>query len=243
MSLPFSQIIEILMLFSLFVAPLAAQRPLKVPLQFVPPTTILIVDPTENNIVHRAMRLSPFLTPQADTLSHSEIKALRKLFCHNDLPSHHSTQQLARLFLLSGDARFAEALDSVRMELSRQLHADSANIDLAQSLLNSIGWIAATGPRKVYINLVEDCLIPIQTPDLHFSIDQIREGNRIKLRIGNIGERPISFALYIRLPHGCPTPTFYINGHRLLDPKTESGYLVIDRAWRNREEVFYELGE
>ena len=49
------------------------------------------------------------------------------------------------------------------------------------------------------------------------------------------------FSLYLCLPGGVNPQRIFLNGHRLLSPKWERGFWVLDRDWRNMEEVYYEL--
>ena len=150
------------------------------------------------------------------------------------------------MFLLSGEARFVRALDSLRSVYSVALATDSLSRNAAQRLLNTLGWMAATEGRKLYINFKESCLIPINTPDLKVSIDQIAQEESRKFRITGLpahenGTQRTRFALYLCLPTGVNPEHVFLNGHRLLDPKWERGFLVIDREWRNMDELYYEL--
>ena len=232
--------------FSCFSLGSFAQKPLKRPLSFVPAQSILVIDPTENNVVQRAMRVSPFLTPHTPELVADSVKYYRKVLrrTQQTLPSDAHT--LEQLFLLSGEARFVRALDSLRSVYSAALATDSLSRDAAQRLLNTLGWIAATEGRKLYINFKESCLIPINTPDLKVSIDQIAQEESMKFRITGLPAHENStqrtrFALYLCLPTGVNPERVFLNGHRLLDPKWERGFLVIDREWRNMDELYYEL--
>ena len=106
--------------------------------------------------------------------------------------------------------------------------------------------MTATEGQKLYINLRESCLIPINFPQLKVTIDQIVQDGRMKFRITGLsstqsGSNCTHFALYLCLPQGVNPQRVFLNGHRLLDPKWERGFLVIDRDWRNMEEVYYEL--
>ena len=56
-----------------------AQKPLKHPLSFISAQSILVIDPTEDNVVQRAMKVSPFLTPHTPELVTDSVKHYRKL--------------------------------------------------------------------------------------------------------------------------------------------------------------------
>ena len=223
-----------------------AQKPLKQPLSFVSAQSILVIDPTEDNVVQRAMRVSPYLTPQTTELVTDSVKHYRKLLRQSPAVSACDVHTLEQLFLLSGDARFIHALDSLRASYSAQQKADSTSRMAAQRLLNTLGWVAATEGQKLYINLRESCLIPINTPQLKVTIDQIVQEGRMKFRISGLptpqtGGSRTRFSLYLCLPGGVNPQRIFLNGHRLLSPKWERGFLVFDRDWRNMEEVYYEL--
>lgn len=237
-----------LFLFLLFGLSLGsfAQKPLKHPLSFISAQSILVIDPTEDNVVQRAMRVSPYLTPQTPELVKDSVKHYRKLLRQSPAVSACDVHTLEQLFLLSGDARYIRALDSLRTLYSAQQKADSTSRTAAQRLLNTLGWVAATEGQKLYINLRESCLIPINTPQLKVTIDQIVQDGRMKFRITGLptpqsGSNRTRFTLYLCLPEGVNPLRVFLNGHRLLEPKWERGFLVFDCEWRNMEEIYYEL--
>ena len=154
---------------------------MKRPLSFVPAQSILVIDPTENNVVQRAMRVSPFLTPHTPELVADSVKYYRKVLRRTQQTVPSDAHTLEQLFLLSGEARFVRALDSLRSVYSAALATDSLSRNAAQRLLNTLGWMAATEGRKLYINFKESCLIPINTSDLKVSIDQIAQEESMKL--------------------------------------------------------------
>ncbi len=223
-----------------------AQKPLKQPLSFISAQSILVIDPTEDNVVQRAMRVSPYLTPQTPELVKDSVKHYRKLLRQSPAVSACDVHTLEQLFMLSGDARYVRALDSLRTLYSAQQKADSTSRIAAQRLLNTLGWVAATEGQKLYVNLRESCLIPINTPQLKVTIDQIVQDGRMKFRITGLpaplsGSKRTRFTLYLCLPEGVNPLRVFLNGHRLLEPKWERGFLVFDREWRNMEEIYYEL--
>ena len=232
--------------FSCFSLGSFAQKPLKRPLSFVPAQSILVIDPTENNVVQRSMRVSPFLVPHTPELVADSVKYYRKVLRRTQQTIPSDAHTLEQLFLLSGEARFVRALDSLRSVYSAALATDSLSRNAAQRLLNTLGWMAATEGRKLYINFKESCLIPINTPDLKVSIDQIAQEESMKFRITGLpahenGTQRTRFALYLCLPTGVNPERVFLNGHRLLDPKWERGFFVVDREWRNMDELYYEL--
>ena len=106
---------------------------------------------------------------------------------------------------LSGDARYVHALDSLRTSYSVQQKADSTSRTAAQRLLNTLGWVAATEGQKLYINLRESCLIPINFPQLKVTIDQIVQDGRMKFRITGIILPSVWFELHTLCALSLPT--------------------------------------
>lgn len=220
-----------------------ADSPLRRPLTFLPAGAILVVDPTPANAVQRVMQVSPYLAPQADTLTAHSARAFRRLAKRQPDLARCSADTLARLFLVTGDARVAAALDSVRLRRDSLLSAAPSDRAAAQALLNSLGWVAAAEGTDLYVNLPVDCMINVSTPALHCTVDQIYETGRVKYRLAGFPADGSRLRLHLRLPAGVAADNVFLNGRRLLDPRMERGYLVVDRAWRNNEEIYYDLPE
>lgn len=221
----------------------SADSPLRRPLTFLPAGAILVVDPTPANAVQRILRVSPYLAPQADSLSAREVRQFRRLAARRPDLSRCTPDTLARLFLVTGDARVAAALDSVRLRRDSLLSAAPTDRAAAQALLNSLGWVAATEGTDLYVNMPVDCMINVSTPALQCTVDQIYETGRVKYRLAGFPADGSRLRLHLRLPAGVAAADVFLNGRRLLDPRMERGYLVVDRAWRNNEEIYYDLPE
>ena len=194
-----------------------AATPLRRPLSFLPAASVLVVTPGAANVVERVMQVSPYLSPQADTL--------------------------ARLFLVTGEAHIAAALDRERLRRDSLLSANPTDRAAAQALLNTLGWVAASEGTDLYVNLPVDCMINVATPALRCTVDQICEMGRVKYRLSGFPAHGSALRLHLRLPAGVEADRVYLNGRRLLAPQIERGYLVVDRAWRNNEEIYYDLPE
>lgn len=220
-----------------------ADSPLRRPLTFLSAGAILVVDPTPANAVQRILRVSPYLAPQADTLTAHSARAFRRLAKRQPDLARCSADTLARLFLVTGDARVAAALDSVRLRRDSLLSAAPSDRAAAQALLNSLGWVAAAEGTDLYVNLPVDCMINVSTPALHCTVDQIYETGRVKYRLAGFPADGSRLRLHLRLPAGVAADDVFLNGRRLLAPRMERGYLVVDRAWRNNEEIYYDLPE
>ena len=220
-----------------------ADSPLRRPLTFLPAGAILVVTPGASNVVERVMQVSPYLAPQADTLTAHSARAFRRLAKRQPDLARCSADTLARLFLVTGDARVAAALDSVRLRRDSLLSAAPSDRAAAQALLNSLGWVAAAEGTDLYVNLPVDCMINVSTPALHCTVDQIYETGRVKYRLAGFPADGSRLRLHLRLPAGVAADDVFLNGRRLLAPRMERGYLVVDRAWRNNEEIYYDLPE
>ena len=221
----------------------SADSPLRRPLTFLPAGAILVVDPTPANAVQRILRVSPYLAPQVDSLPAREVRQFRRLAARRPDLSRCTPDTLARLFLVTGDARVAAALDSVRLRRDSLLSAAPSDRAAAQALLNSLGWVAAAEGTDLYVNMPVDCMINVSTPALHCTVDQIYETGRVKYRLAGFPADGSRLRLHLRLPAGVAAAEVFLNGRRLLAPRMERGYLVVDRAWRNNEEIYYDLPE
>ena len=234
----------LVLLAAVFVAVEAqADSPLRRPLTFLPAGAILVVDPTPANAVQRILRVSPYLAPQADTLTAHSARAFRRLAKRQPDLARCSADTLARLFLVTGEAHIAAALDRERLRRDSLLSAHPTDRAAAQALLNTLGWVAASEGTDLYVNLPVDCMINVATPALRCTVDQICEMGRVKYRLSGFPAHGSALRLHLRLPAGVEPDRVYLNGRRLLAPQIERGYLVVDRAWRNNEEIYYDLPE
>ena len=193
--------------------------------------------------MQRILRVSPYLAPQADTLTAHSARAFRRLAARRPDLSRCTPDTLARLFLVTGDARVAAALDSVRLRRDSLLSAAPSDRAAAQALLNSLGWVAATEGTDLYVNLPVDCMINVSTPRaaLHRGSD-LRNGPR-EISSRRFPRRREPAASSPAFAGGVAADDVFLNGRRLLAPRMERGYLVVDRAWRNNEEIYYDLPE
>ena len=220
-----------------------AETPLRRPLSFLPAASVLVVTPGAGNVVERVMQVSPYLAPQADTLTAHSARAFRSLAKRQPDLARCSADTLARLFLVTGEAHIAAALDRERLRRDSLLSAHPTDRAAAQALLNTLGWVAASEGTDLYVNLPVDCMINVATPALRCTVDQICEMGRVKYRLSSFPQRGSALRLHLRLPAGVAPDQVFLNGRRLLAPQIERGYLVVDRAWRNNEELYYDLPE
>ncbi len=181
------------------------------------------------------------------------------------LPAAKGINQAAMLFLMQGKAEYMDyverALYNAAMHTVRDTLLPATDLDkwVAASLLYAApGLIYATSPsdNDLYVNLYTNSLSAIQVGDVHFSLDQITEmplNGSVKFRImGMKGSNQLK--MHFRLPEwtGMRTatpyiyiggetlhPTLYVNGHEIDPlPVDEDGYMVVERNWRNMDEVY-----
>lgn len=229
----------------LLMLPLSAQKMLKRPLVFVPADSVFVLPKGEHNVIMDIMALDHTLCPQPITIEKADKKAFRK-----NEQGQNSSRSLAKNFLLTGDAHYFESLEEsyfriLPLALYDGILPHSERIAAAQEFLNLTGSIIATdNKRDVYVNLFENCTTRVHTSKFRMLLDMISqypEGQMVKLRIEGLPSGNTPFVLHIRIPQWAATPKFHINGHEIIRPVVSNGYLVIDRAWHNGEEVFFYL--
>lgn len=217
-----------------------AQTPLEKPLRFVAGEDVMYLTQGNDNLVLRIMGINPFAAPHPTVLEEQEVETYRQLYQHDGTTLGRTPEEIAKLLLVSGDARYAVALDSIKQTWIPLLDADSTQHEAARQLLNSLCWTAAIDSRGVYVNLLEDCMINVRTDSVRFTLDQINELDRMKYRVSGLAQGRTPIVIRLRIPTPVPEK-FYLNGRALLDPRIENGYLILDRRWRNNEELYYDL--
>lgn len=230
-------------LFSLFFAIsciTCAQTPLEKPLRFVSGEDVMYLSQGNDNLVLRIMGINPFIAPETPTLAEEELETYRALCQSDSAMTNRTSEELAKLLLVTGDARYAAALDSVKQSWVPLLDVDSVRHEAARHLLNSLSWTAAVDERGVYLNLFDDCMVNVHTDSVRFALDQINEMDRMKYRVSGLAQGRTPIVIRLRMPSPIPEK-IYLNGRALLAPRIENGYLVLDRQWRNNEEIYYDL--
>ena len=230
----------LLFAFVLLLLPLSAQKLLKHPLTYVPADSVFVLPRADSNIIMDVMDVDFRLAPRPITVCKADRKAVRK----GEVPDE-------KLLLLTGQASYAASLEESYFHvLPHAIHDDgilpqSERTAAAQRILDLTGTVFALGGKKdVYVNFYENCCARINNGVLRLTLDVISEypdGPQVKLRIGGLPSGTTPFCLHLRVPEWAITPQFHINGHEIIRPVTQDGYLVIDRKWRNNEEVFFYL--
>lgn len=239
----------------------SAQTFLKRPLQFVPADSVFVLPRGDQNIIMDIMNVAPFIGPRPIIVTKAERKAAKQQgedFLANITESER-TYRSAQMLLLTGDGHYAEALNRGYFKTLRQGLKDDGILPAAereaaaQQLLDLTGTIIATDQRHaVYVNLLENCVARVNTGKVRLLLDIISgypDEAMVKLRIegldtpskANAKSNLVPFALHIRLPEGAMPDKFFLNGHEIIRPVIVDGYLVIDRKWRNGEEVYFIL--
>jgi len=169
----------------------------------------------------------------------------------------------ARLWLLTGEARYLDPVERMAFNLLPGLIADRSDLPqqhtAAQTLLNIAGMAYGADAEGAYVNLYANSYARLRAGTLNLSIDQITampHDARVKLRIG-LPRGSHRLKLRLRIPEWAmkrnfmraplsadearrPLMTVYVNGREEELP-TERGYLVIDRVWNNRDEVYFDF--
>lgn len=240
----------LLFLFALLVEA-SGVKFLRRPLSFVPAEQVLVLPRDQQNIIFDIMAVDQFLAPSPCVLKESDCRSLRKLIRRSDIAATSAVSGVSpqEYFLLTGQALRYDSIENAYFRtLPGIIRNDSLPMnvrhDAAQRFLNTIGNIAATdGKSTVYIMLYENATVNIPLKDCRLSLDIISEfpdGPMVKLRVGGLPDGQIPFTLRLRLQHpDGPLPTFHINGRPIPTPIVEDGFLVINRKWRNNEEIFF----
>lgn len=240
---------------------LSAQTLLKRPLLFVPADSIFVLPRGEQNVIMDIMNVAPFIGPQPIVATKADRKTVKRQgdgFLA-DITEAERTSRSAIMLLLTGNAHYAENLDRSYFTTLRTALIDDGITPLstreaaAQQLLDLTGTLIATdGRRDIYVNLLENCVARINTGKVRFLLDIISdypEEAMVKLRIEGLDlprqsgtkSSVVPFTLHIRLPEGRLPDRFFLNGHEIIRPVITDGYLVIDRSWRNGEEIYFIL--
>lgn len=232
----------------------SAQKVLKRPLEFVVADSIFVLPKGDHNIIMDIMAVAPFASPHPIVATKADVKEVkRNTDVDPQLPLREAIYEHAKRLLMTGDAHYAEILSNSYFRTFPHTLADATIYSradregAAQHILNLTGTIIATdNKRDVYVNLFENCVCRIHTQKFRMLLDivsQYPEGPMVKLRIDGLEESNTPFALHIRIPEHGAANKYFVNGHEIIRPVIENGYLVIDRKWHNGEEVYFILQE
>lgn len=238
-----------------------AQKLLKRPLQYVPADSVFVLPKGDHNVIMDIMAIAPFASPRPITVTKADRQAAKQELAlasgvarpSDRLSVMERTMYEARMLLLTGDSRYAELPDKAYFTNLPVALQDDGLLPLserqmaAQQLLDLTGTFLATdGKRDIYVNLFENCVSRVKMKKFRVLLDMISDypdSPMVKIRIDGLDPSTADFALHIRVPSkGAPT-AYYINGHEVIRPVYRDGYFVLDRKWRNGEEVYFLLGE
>lgn len=239
--------------------PADAQRLRKRALQYVLADSVFVLPKDGHNIIMDIMEVAPFIGPRPIVVTKEDRKTAKHELDNGnkeDLPSAslsltERTAHNARMLLLTGHSSYAELMeDAYFNRLPAALDDDgilplSERTAAAQQLLDLTGTIFATDERgDVYVNFFENCVARIHTKRFRLLLDMISgypEEPMVKLRIDGLDNPNARFALHIRVPSTGAPKRYFINGHEVIAPVYRDGYFVLDRQWRNGEEVYFIL--
>lgn len=113
--------------------------------------------------------------------------------------------------------------------------------NLSRTLFKVGRYAFASGARELYVNLflAGTVKFPLEsgTAELQITTDYPWDG-RVKLRV-TPGREP-HFAIHLRLPGWCLQTTLSVNGTNVQPlPRTDNGYLRLERDWQNGDEIEY----
>lgn len=238
-----------------------AQKLLKRPLQYVPADSVFVLPKGDHNVIMDIMAIAPFASPQPIVVTKADRKAAKHdlaLGPGDDRPYDHlsvteRTMYDARMLLLTGDSRYATLPEHAYFTSLPAALQDDGILPIAerqtaaQQLLDLTGTFLATdGKRDIYVNIFENCVSRVKMKKFRVLLDMISDypdSPMVKIRIDGLDPSTADFALHIRVPaEGAPT-AYFINGHEVIRPVYRDGYFVLDRTWRNGEEVYFLLGE
>lgn len=280
------------LLLALSLAPASgAQSRMEHPLRFVPADSTLMWGMAGSDIGAAALAIDRRLdgTPfAADEVSDREWRKTLRAWRASILPSLEPTgadrralpgeqaaaaaaalATAARLFLLTGDAEYAEAME--RMLFNVLLAEVPPGRPLtpmrriaARALRRGAGTMyayAADAPT-VYVNFYANSSTHIVVPGADFMLEQLTgmpHSGRVRLRIDRLQGVSARLRLCLRIPmwaqgKAWPAlrysadggeddfPIVYVNGKELLgERQMQGGFLIIDRVWNSGDEVLFDL--
>ncbi|MGI8906131.1 MAG: glycoside hydrolase family 127 protein [Candidatus Sumerlaeaceae bacterium] len=169
-----------------------------------------------------------------------------------------------RLALLHGDSRYADvmeralyngflagvSLDGRRYFYVNPLSSDGAHHrqewygcaccppNVTRTLAQLGGYAYATSPGAIWVNLYMAGEARVQVGDDNLTLTlQTNYPWESKVRIAPVVDKPVTFALRLRIPGWCPGARVSVNHDEMPSPRVEKGYIVIDRTWRPGDEV------
>lgn len=243
----------IIFLLSLFSLSASAQTLLKRPLQYVPADSVFVLPRGDQNIIMDIMAVAPFAEPKPIVVTKESRRAMKQMLKSADAEMTFNDRLAAaqQLLLLTGQSSYADYLSHNYFDVLRRAIADDGILpsevrqESAQQILDLTGCIIATdGRRDVYVNIYENCVCRVHTSKFRMLLDIVSsypDEPAVKLRIDGLDPNYTRFALHIRVPSNPAPDKFFLDGHEIIRPVIRDGYLVIDREWRNGEEVFFQI--
>ncbi len=170
----------------------------------------------------------------------------------------------AEFLLRTGHARCAEIIERTIWNAlpAEVLHGNepARRRVAAKMLMDAAGMVFATDSAGVYVNYYTGCFTRIRRGNLHLTLDvqtTLPNNPQVKIRISGLRPGQNHFKLRLYMPPwatdsllggdyrslGAPAAApieVYLNGRSERFPLV-NGYLEIDRAWRNGEEIYFNL--
>lgn len=170
----------------------------------------------------------------------------------------------AAMFLRTGRSCYMDVVErAVSNALPSALLPDAPFFErrvAAQTMLDAAGMIYAADEHGVYVNLYVNSYAVIATDGLRLTLDQVTAmpaDGRVRFRVGGLRRSMTPLTLRFRLPEwqggesstlapsvstagAAQRPVIYVNGHET-DYEVVDGYAVVERRWRNRDEVYFDF--
>lgn len=271
--------------------PSDAQQRLERPLCFVPADSTLVWGLADSNLGATALSIDRRIDGRPFTAGAVSDRAFRealRAWTDSIVPSLDLTgvsrdaqpgeqalaaastlEAAARLFLLTGEAGYAEAMERVLFNaLLAEVPAGRPLTPMrhvaARALRRGAGtmYACAADAPTVYVNYYANSSTHIVVPGADFMMEQLTgmpHSGRVRLRIDRLAGVSARIRLCLRIPawalhdawpasrfaaggDGQPFPVVYVNGKEPLgERQMQGGYLVIDRVWNSGDEVLFDL--
>lgn len=259
---------------------------LRRPLAYVPPDSVMVWDYEGRDLRTLALRANPgaqavtFRAPDGGRRQRQSLYAEWERLAPmlnvaggmgdemrepQALSAAQATDMAARLFLLTGEARFAALCERSLFNAVWRTMTDTAQAHTLEGAAAATygvslpGLIYATSERaELYINLYLNNTARITAGGISFTLDQITSmpsSGQVKFRFTGLSA-PTRLRVRLRMPDWAvgnvpreqpfsyaktdnAPPAVYINGHELDELHTdEAGYVTIDREWRSMDELY-----
>lgn len=155
----------------------------------------------------------------------------------------------AYMLRLTADARYADIVErAVFNALPRTFFMPAAPLDrsmAAQAIFASADLVYLIDSEGVYVNFYVPSMACITAGRFSCRLEQITSqpfSSEVKLRFSRLPCGGQTFAVRLRLPEWCVgQPEVFVNGREVDGCDVSHGYLIINRTWREGDEIYFSL--